>query len=160
MIINQRAIRLSKWIVSHLPMMLIKEPERVFISYLAVIIGTIMLIPYYHPPSIDKALGGIFSFIWASTFLIGGLAKLAGLFVTTDTLRPQTLDRIDVGRSLERLGASLIALATLIYAVVTLRENGLPALMTFMMFIGLSIVNTIRLVVSTAGHAELQERRI
>ena len=144
--------RVADWIVSRLPFIVIKEPERVFVAFASIIMGLLMLFPPSRPDSIVSTLDSFTSVLWALAFLGGGVAKIIGLSITSRLRgRIANIRRYETGRSFERMGASFIALATFVYAAVILKSRGAPAILVAVMFTGLALTNLVRLLVSVAG---------
>lgn len=155
----RRIGKAAKVVISHLPVVVIKEPERVTFGLTGIILGIMVFISPLQPPSIVEVTNDNLSvYSWGLTFLVGGVSKLAGLRITTDTYGRITVARYNRGRYLERFGALLLMMAFVTYGVAILLVNGTNGLFVAVVFFLGALGNLLRLVVSTAGRESLKER--
>lgn len=134
-----------------LPLVMIREPERIFIGYLSVLVGILMSIPSLRPSSVAEELNHFTAGLWAAAFIAGGLFKIVGLSITTSTHYSRSIRRRDFGVLYMQTGASLIAFATALYAVLAIWHNGVAALIVFFMFMGMAGVNLLRVILVAGG---------
>lgn len=141
----------AMWLTKRLPVFLILEPERVFIGFAAFVIG---LTAFWFPArsaSLQDSYNAWYVLLWGITLIVGGLAKMTGLYMSAHVREGKSKEYELTARSLERMGASLIALGASIFASVMINAYGFNAAITVILFIALAAANTVRVIISAAG---------
>jgi len=140
--------------VRHFPNVLIKEPERLFIGVLALVLGFGALLDL--TPAVESAFPEWIAAEWGVTCLIGGAAKIVGLTIAFDSPAGMTVDREQLARSLERLGALLIVVGSFTYVGAVITFSGSKGFVGMATYTLLGLFNLVRLISSSAGRALLR----
>lgn len=133
-----RGQRFSQAIVSHLPVPLIRDTERVMLNVATGVVGILSLLALGEPGTISDALAVPLLLMWSATLIVGAVLTLVGIFRSR--------------RPLERSGMMLTAIGCLIYAA-TLSNGGPRAQIVGALFLAIALTKVIRLLTSTVGAA-------
>jgi hypothetical protein len=139
--------------VKHFPNALIKQPERVFIGVLAVMLGVGSLLRL--TPTIDKAFSEWIALEWGLTLILGGATKLSGLAIGNHNRADMTQEHEEMGRSLERVGSLLVMIGSFTYVGAVLSAVGIAGFVSIVTYTLLGVTSAIRLLSSSAGRSLL-----
>jgi hypothetical protein len=141
-------------IVKHFPSAVIKQPERVFIGVLALVLGCGSLLGW--TPSIHTAFPAWIALEWGVTLFLGGLAKTLGLGIGNASPAAMSTDREELGRSLERLGSWLVVVGSFTYVGAVIQVAGGAGFVAIATYTLLGVANLARLLSSSAGRSLLE----
>jgi hypothetical protein len=133
--------RLALRALRFIPRMIADAPERVLINFAAILIGLAGLLTPISPASLLARWPHWLIIEWSLSMLFGGLAALIGL----GTRR----------WSLERLGVSLLGLATAFYGFNLIVGFWPRGLLSGLIFLGIAAAKTVRFIVASAARARL-----
>jgi hypothetical protein len=132
----------------------IKQPERVFIGVLALVLGCGSLLGL--TPSIHTALPAWIALEWGITLFLGGAAKTVGLGIGNANPAAMSPHREELGRSLERLGSWLVVVGSFTYVGAVIQVVGQAGFATIATYTLLAVANLARLLSSSAGRSLLE----
>jgi hypothetical protein len=148
-------MQFARFLVRHLPLFVVREPERVLVAVSAILIG----ITVFWPPSRSATLQQIYPdwviLEWGVTLLTGGFMKLIGLWMSSHVLFGKTKAYELRARLAERAGASLICFGAATYGITLIIVSGWSAIGPALIFLCLAAANGIRFIVSAVGRAIL-----